>query len=362
MNSAAAAGSAAGVAASPANPSTEASAGRLQPPVGRLRQPVLNASFDALSEAECVAEVRQALHTGRRSWLCTVNVAILMMMRRNAELSSFVRRAGWVVADGQPVVTLSRWIGNQLPERVTGVDLMERLCAVAAQDGFAVFLLGSTPEHVEAAAQSLRGRYPGLVVHTADGYFPLEEGGRRARQVAQSGAQLLFVGMGVPRQEIFIDRYFEELGATVVVGVGGSFDVIAGLRSRAPRWAQKHHLEWAFRLAQEPRRLWRRYLVTNTQFAALCARELLRTRGPGHRGSRQPQRLVTGTAHRDCSPALSASAAAAASASASTAGSTSTGTLRANAAPLRAARRTPSTSSQSALARPAGMWKDDVGP
>jgi N-acetylglucosaminyldiphosphoundecaprenol N-acetyl-beta-D-mannosaminyltransferase len=126
---------------------------------------------------------------------------------------------------------------------------------------------------VRKTVAALRTKHPGLDVRGwADGYyFGPNEAMDRARAVAQSGAQLLFVGMGVPRQEDFIAEQWERLGANVVIGVGGSFDVIAGLRKRAPRFVQRLGLEWAYRLAQEPRRLFMRYLVTNSQFLGLIA-------------------------------------------------------------------------------------------
>lgn len=256
-------------------------AGRVSPVPRRApdRVPILNARFDRLTEQACVDEVWSAVRAGTRGWLCTVNVAILMMMRRDPALQSFVDRATWTVADGQPVVTLSRWLRRPLPERVTGIDLVERLSARAAREGVGVFLLGSTRSHVEAAAAGLRRRHPGLrVVGTADGYFPLDDAHERAARVARSGADILFVGMGVPRQEAFIERYWDALGASVVIGVGGSFDVLAGLRSRAPAWMRRISLEWLHRLAQEPGRLWKRYLVTNTTFLLLAARDVLRQR------------------------------------------------------------------------------------
>lgn len=242
---------------------------------------LLDVDFDALTERACVEQVWAAIRDGRRGWLCTVNVAILMSLRADRELASFVDRSAWTVADGQPVVGLSRMLGTPLPERVAGVDLVELLCDRAAAEGVGVFLLGATTKHVEAAADGLRRRHRGLRVETADGYFPLDAGDERARQVANSGARLLFVGMGVPRQERFIERYWDELGATVVIGVGGTFDVLAGLRSRAPRWIQRYWLEWAYRLVQEPWRLWRRYLVTNTLFSVLALRELVGRARPG---------------------------------------------------------------------------------
>lgn len=237
---------------------------------------VLNGQFDACSTDEIIKAVAQAIRAGERSVLCTVNVAILMMMRSHPRLQRFVDAARWRVADGQPLVWASRLYGEPLPERITGVDLVNLLCARAARDGFSVYLLGADIGTARAAAEVLRARHFGLDIRgVADGYFSAQQAADRARNVAASGADLLFVAMGVPRQEYFIEEQWERLGARVVIGVGGSFEVIAGRRKRAPSFLQNTGLEWAYRLAQEPRRLFKRYLVTNSQFIGLMFREML---------------------------------------------------------------------------------------
>jgi N-acetylglucosaminyldiphosphoundecaprenol N-acetyl-beta-D-mannosaminyltransferase len=237
---------------------------------------LLNGQFDPLTLEQTVDAVFRWLADGKRGWLCTVNVAILMMMRSDARLQNFVDRATLVVADGQPLVWTAPWLGQSLPERVTGVDLVHALCARAAREGRRVYLLGATGDIVGKTARRLREQCPNLNIEYADGYFSKEEAPTRADRIRASSADILFVGMGVPRQENFLDEQWERLGVGMAVGVGGSFDVLSGLRARAPRWVQQYGLEWLFRLVQEPRRLFVRYLVTNCQFAWLVFRALLR--------------------------------------------------------------------------------------
>jgi N-acetylglucosaminyldiphosphoundecaprenol N-acetyl-beta-D-mannosaminyltransferase len=237
---------------------------------------LLNADFDPLTLPQTVDAVFSLLGAGRRGWLCTVNVAILMMMRADARLQSFVDRAALVVADGQPLVWCAPWFGQSLPERVTGVDLMDALCERAAREGARVYLLGATGEIVATVAQRLRGRHANLQVEYADGYFSKDEAAERAGRIRASGADILFVGMGVPRQENFLEEQWDRLGVGMAIGVGGSFDVLAGLRSRAPAWVQKAGMEWLFRLLQEPRRLFARYLTTNSLFVWLLLRTLVK--------------------------------------------------------------------------------------
>jgi N-acetylglucosaminyldiphosphoundecaprenol N-acetyl-beta-D-mannosaminyltransferase len=198
------------------------------------------------------------------------------MMRANHRLQRFVGSAHLVVADGQPLVWCAPWFGPPLPERVTGVDLVDAICERAAREGKKVFLLGATNEIVSNVAQRLRARTPTLLLEFADGYFSNEEAPSRAERIRDSGADILFVAMGVPRQEQFIEEQWDRCGVSMAIGVGGSFDVLAGLRTRAPQWIQKLGLEWLFRLIQEPQRLFLRYLTTNFQFTCLVARDLIR--------------------------------------------------------------------------------------
>jgi N-acetylglucosaminyldiphosphoundecaprenol N-acetyl-beta-D-mannosaminyltransferase len=240
------------------------------------RVTILNASFDALTLSDTVDLVMETIHSGKRTYLTTVNIAVLMMMRADRRLQQFVDRSAFVVADGQPLVWASRLFAAPLPERVPGVDLVDAICEHAAVEGLGVYLLGARRHIVETVGVRLVEKYPGLRICGAmDGYFSPQEGILRARAVADSGAQILFVGMGVPRQEYFLEDHWDELGVNFATAVGGTFDVLAGLRVRAPGWVQRIGMEWFFRLAQEPRRLFVRYLTTNTQFLYLLCRSLL---------------------------------------------------------------------------------------
>jgi N-acetylglucosaminyldiphosphoundecaprenol N-acetyl-beta-D-mannosaminyltransferase len=240
---------------------------------------ILNGAFDPIVIAEAVDAIAAMIRSGARGWVATVNVAVLMMMRSDQRLQRFVDRAALVVADGQPIVFASRWRAPSLPARVAGIDLLEALLTRAQSERFGVYLLGARPGVVDAAARRIGDRWPDLrVCGTADGYFSAEEAAERARAVAHSEAQILVVGMGVPRQEYFLETHWPELGASIAIGVGGALEVLAGVQPRAPKVLQRLGLEWLFRLAHEPRRLWRRYLVTNSQFVFLLLRELLRVR------------------------------------------------------------------------------------
>lgn len=233
----------------------------------RSKIPILNGQFESVTLKDTVEWARDFIARDQRGYICTVNVAILMMMRSDRRLQSFVNGAALVVADGQPLIWASRVQPNALPERVTGVDLVDVLCGLAAKEGHPVYFLGAKRSVIDTATNRLKARYPALqIAGVDDGYFGPEDAPQRADAIAKSGAKILIVGMGVPRQEIFLEEQWDRLGVNLAIPVGGSFEVFAGTAKRAPVVVQRVGMEWAFRLAQEPRRLWKRYLVTNSQF------------------------------------------------------------------------------------------------
>jgi N-acetylglucosaminyldiphosphoundecaprenol N-acetyl-beta-D-mannosaminyltransferase len=241
----------------------------------KRRVAILNGLFDPLTSFETVDAVFAAIRAGARGWVCTVNVATLMTMRKDRDLQAFVDRAMLVVADGQPLVWCAPLFGGRLPERVAGIDLIDALCERAAAEDRGVYLLGATPRLVASAMAALQRRHGGLRIHGSDGYFAPAQAQQRADAIRASGASLLFVGMGSPRQETFIAEHWERLQVAVAIGVGGSFDVLGGARFRARPWVGNAGLEWLVRLVQEPRRLFPRYLATNSQFCLLIADTIL---------------------------------------------------------------------------------------
>jgi N-acetylglucosaminyldiphosphoundecaprenol N-acetyl-beta-D-mannosaminyltransferase len=231
---------------------------------------ILNCRFHSLTLDQTVVEIFELIARGDRGWLCTVNVAVLMMARVDARLQAFIDRAAITVADGQPLVWVSRFRSKQLPERVAGIELVEEICARATKDRLPLYLLGADRKIVESLAVRLRRDHAGLdLIGVEDGYFGADEAPERAKKIADSGAKILIVAMGVPRQEHFIEEQWDNLGVSFAIGVGGSFDVLSGHRMRAPQWVQAIGMEWAYRLMQEPRRLFKRYVVTNTKFLFL---------------------------------------------------------------------------------------------
>ncbi|TDY16887.1 N-acetylglucosaminyldiphosphoundecaprenol N-acetyl-beta-D-mannosaminyltransferase [Paraburkholderia sp. BL6665CI2N2] len=201
-----------------------------------------------------------------------VNVAKLVHMQSDTQLAASVRACDIVNIDGMGVVWGARLMGLPVRERVAGIDLFERLVGMAAERGYPVFMLGAAPGVVETTCAKLAARYPDLrIAGYHHGFFWNDEASV-VDAVEASGARILFVAITSPKKENFIDRWKDRLGVDFVMGVGGSFDVVAGKVSRAPRWMQRSGFEWFYRVLQEPRRMWKRYFITNNAFALMLLR------------------------------------------------------------------------------------------
>ena len=208
-----------------------------------------------------------------------VNAAKVVNMQRDPALRDDVLASDVVLADGMAVVWASRLTGRPLPERVAGIDLMYRMLDRAAERGHRVFCLGATAEVLADAVASFRRRWPSLIVAGAQhGYYAAEEESAVAQAIAESRADIVFIAMTSPRKEQFLARWSRAVDVPVWHGVGGSFDVASGRVQRAPILWQRLGLEWLYRVKQEPRRLWRRYLVTNLLFVRITVQELMRAR------------------------------------------------------------------------------------
>lgn len=232
---------------------------------------VLGASVACLTLGEAAEVVAGFVREGRPRQVITLNPEFLYRAQSERELMETVRRADLVTADGVGIVWAARKAGRPVPERVTGIDLLLRLAVEAGARHWRVFLLGAAPGVAEAAGRELAARYPGLVLAgTHHGYFKPEEEPEVIAKVRASRPDLLFVALGAPRQELWAARHLAALGVPVVVGVGGSLDVLAGKVHRAPVWLRRLHLEWLGRLLMDPRR-WRRQLVL-PKFALLVLR------------------------------------------------------------------------------------------
>jgi N-acetylglucosaminyldiphosphoundecaprenol N-acetyl-beta-D-mannosaminyltransferase len=238
---------------------------------------ILGIPIAALSLQAALDYIDDAIHCRRRLQIGVVNAAKIVNMARDKELRESVLSSDIVFADGMSVVWASRVLSNALPERVAGIDLMLGILERGHTRGYRVFCLGASADVLRTVVTRIERDYANVrVVGAHHGYFDRRDEPDVARQIADAAPDVLFVAMTSPKKEEFLARWSAQLGVPVCHGVGGSFDVLAGKVQRAPQVWQRLGLEWLYRVKQEPRRLWRRYLVTNTLFCVLVAREWLR--------------------------------------------------------------------------------------
>jgi len=229
-----------------------------------------------LSEDETVAAIDQLISDGGSHYAAVVNAAKIVAANSDERLKHILLDADLVTADGMSVVWASRVLGHPLKQRVTGIDLSERLIAHAAVRGLSVYLLGAREESVRGVVERFTKKYSSLkIAGYHNGYFTDSESQSLVESIRISRADLLFVAMGSPAQEYWIASNIETAGVRFALGVGGSFDHLSGLARRAPRWMQRIGFEWLYRFLREPSRMWRRYLIGNSLFIWLIARQRL---------------------------------------------------------------------------------------
>ena len=228
---------------------------------------LLNCPIHAITMEETVSFIDKSIKARKQIHHVVVNAAKLVKMKSDNTLRESVVNCDIINADGQSLVWAARLLGLYLPERVAGIDLMERLVLLAYYKGYKIYFLGAQKEVVSALVEKYVVEFDkSIIAGYRDGYFKKEEEPEVAKAIRESNAHILFVAMSSPKKEIFLNTYKELINTPFIMGVGGSFDVIAGKVKRAPLWMQQAGLEWFYRVIQEPGRMWKRYLVTNTLF------------------------------------------------------------------------------------------------
>lgn len=241
-----------------------------------MRVDFLGVPIDALTLDETVAEAVLAMRTKNRCQHVALNVAKLVKMRSNEELRRDVVESDIIGIDGMGIVLGARLLGINVPERVAGVDLFERLLEICAREGFRPYFLGAKQSVLDSAVNNLQKSISNLqVAGWQHGYFDVKQEHEVVQVIRESGADCLFIGLPTPRKERLLAKFRDNFGVPFIMGVGGSFDVIGGAVNRSPLWMQAVGLEWLYRIVQEPRRMFWRYLTTNTVFAVLLARALI---------------------------------------------------------------------------------------
>lgn len=244
----------------------------------RSRQPILRADIDALTWTEAIDRIRQWASSKESRYVCICNAHSVVTANLDPAFLSVINGADMATPDGKPVAWMLRRLGSRGQQRINGPDLMWKYCKQAAKRGEAIFLYGGTEVTLAALQRRLADALPGLRIAGAISppfrALSAAEDAADVERINASGAGSVWVSLGCPKQEKWMAEHRGRITA-VMIGVGAAFDYHAGTITRAPRWMQDIGLEWLHRLASEPRRLWKRYLVTNTLFIVGAARQLL---------------------------------------------------------------------------------------
>ena len=236
---------------------------------------LLGIPVDSLTMAETIDRIDKAIKENKRIRQVSINAGKMVLIHEDKELYNSVVSCDIISPDGQSIIWAGHFLGKHLPGRVAGCDLMQELVKLAYKNKYKCFFFGATEVVIKKVVDLYNHQYgPDIIAGYRNGYFTKTEGPLIARQIVDSGAQLLFVAIVSPIKENFLCEHAEILKkVNFTMGVGGSFDIIAGVTKRAPKWMQNMGMEWFYRFLQEPRRMWFRYLVGNSKFIYLVIRE-----------------------------------------------------------------------------------------
>lgn len=246
-----------------------------------MRVSICDVGIDVLSFSEVVDQIVSHIKLGSKpEYVVTPNAQHVVLVQQDSRFRDIYQKAFLSVPDGVPLLWAARILGSPLRGRVNGTDLFEKLCATAADQNLRVFLFGGRPGAAESAVKKLKLCHPNLAI--AGIYCPrygfekdIAECSKISQLIKEANPHILFVGLGAPKQEYWIEENYQSLGVPVSIGIGGSFELTSGLLPRAPKWMQSIGLEWFFRLLKEPKRLWQRYLVGNCLFGWLVLQQLM---------------------------------------------------------------------------------------
>lgn len=236
-------------------------------------------NLDIITMEETLSRISEFIKNRDCVQHVVVNVAKLVYAQKDENLREIINSCPLINVDGAGVVLGAKFLGIDIPERVAGIDLMQKLIEYSAQKGYKVYFFGAEEDIVKKVVDIYQEKYPELIIAGyRNGYYTENEEEAIVENIKNSNADILFVAMGSPKKEIFLSKYNKQLEVPFTMGVGGSFDVVAGKVKRAPLWMQKMNSEWLYRLIQEPKRMWKRYFITNSLFLGMLLREFVKTK------------------------------------------------------------------------------------
>ena len=238
---------------------------------------LLNFEIDVISFADTVNVLFENIDKNIKSFVFFINALKVYELDKNVELKNAMSNFNFLLADGIPIVWVSKLFKKPLPERVNGTDLFEKLMSEAEKRDKSVYFLGATQENIERLMKVVNQKYPKLkIAGYRNGYFNVIEENDVIENINKSGADFLFLGFSSPKKELWTFKYKDQINTPIIQGVGGSFDVVAGIIERAPKWMQKNGLEWFYRVLKEPKRMFKRYFITNGFFILMVLKYLFK--------------------------------------------------------------------------------------
>jgi N-acetylglucosaminyldiphosphoundecaprenol N-acetyl-beta-D-mannosaminyltransferase len=239
--------------------------------MGVRKIPILGVYVSLINYESALQTIRQYISGKKSAYICVAATHLIVECRKNRYLKDGVNRADMVTPDGMPLVWMLKYLGYKSASRVYGPILTEKICQMSAKNSYTIYLLGGASGQSKNLKNVLEQKYPGIKV---SGYFDTPDKLHIPPEVVvkinQSQAGIVFVGLGCPYQELWMIENRKKLKPAVLIGVGAAFDILSGYKKQAPIWMQNIGMEWFFRFIQEPRRLWKRYLVANTLFMYYC--------------------------------------------------------------------------------------------
>lgn len=228
----------------------------------------------ALDMNETIKYIDNCIKNNKIVQHVVINAGKVVLMEKDKKLKEIIKKCEIINADGQSIVWASKILGNKLPERVAGIDLMHKLIELANKKEYGIYFFGAREEVVKEVISRFKSRYPKLIVSGyRNGYFSKEDNNSIIQDMRNSNAKILFVAFSSPKKEYWLAENIDKINIPFCMGVGGSFDVVVGKTKRAPLWMQKISLEWFYRFIQEPRRMWKRYLIGNIKFVYYLLKE-----------------------------------------------------------------------------------------
>lgn len=236
---------------------------------------IMNTEVDNLTMEEAIDRIDELIKENRNAYVVTPNVDHLVQLERGGELNDVYKNADLILTDGKPIIWISKWYGTPIKEKISGSDLFPKLCELAANKGYKMYFLGAAEGVAATAADNLMKRFDGLnVVGTYSPPFGFEkdeaELEKIKKKIKEANPQILIVGLGCPKQELFILHHRNELGVPISLGLGASLDFEAGAIKRAPKWMSNHGLEWLYRITQDPKRMAKRYLIDDRKIIGMA--------------------------------------------------------------------------------------------